>query len=150
MDGRIAGAHFGQHVFGGDAAIHDPGAPGFAEAGLDFFQEAAQGGLVGGVSGHDLVGEREAFGGDDQGDDDLHAVGTLVAGVTELALVVGREGRGALEVGAGEIVEQDVEFDSEEVFPTCSKEGEEVVLVIQQQVVAAVEGVLGGDGEAVI
>ena len=130
MDGRIAGTHFGEHVLGGDAAVHDPDAPRLAEAGLDFLQEAAQGGFVGGVAGHDFVGEREAFGGDDQGDDDLRAVGTLVARVAELAFVAGREGRIAFEVGAGEIVEEDVEFDSEEVFPASAQEGEEVALVV--------------------
>jgi len=150
VDGRVAGAHFGQHVLGGDAAIHDPDAAGFAEARLDFFQEAAQGGFVRGVAGHDLVGQREALGSDDKRDDDLHAVGAFVARVAELAFVAGREGRVALEVGAGQIVEQHVEFDPEEVFPTPAQEGEEVVLVLQEQVVAAVEGVFGGDAEVLI
>ena len=82
-------AHLGQAVLGGDAAVHHPDAVGAAVAVLDAVQEAAQGGGVGSASAHHLVAQREALGRDDQRDDDLPAVTSLVAAVAELAQLVG-------------------------------------------------------------
>jgi len=38
-----------EHLFGGDAAIHDPDAVGFAILGFDFLEEVGEGGLVSGI-----------------------------------------------------------------------------------------------------
>jgi hypothetical protein len=117
MHRRIGGPHLGKHFLGGNAAVHDPDPLGFAVLGFDFREEAAQGGLVGGVAGHDFVGQRKTLGGDDQRDDDLDAIASLVARVSELAFVILSEGRVALEIGAREIVEQHFELHTEKVFP---------------------------------
>ena len=89
----MAGAHLGKDFLGGDAPIHDPDAPGFAVLVLDLLQEAPKGGLLRRVARQHLVGHRKALGRDDQGDDHLHAIRTLVPRVAELALVAFRERR---------------------------------------------------------
>ena len=114
---RADAAHLGQAVLGGDAAVHHPDAVGLAVALLDAVQEAAQRGVVGGVARHHLVAQREALGRDDQRDDDLHAVAALVAAVAELAQIVGPAVFVALEVGAGQVVQQHVELRAEELAP---------------------------------
>ena len=81
------------------------------------------------LPGEDLVGQREALGRDDQRDDHLHAVGPLVPAVAEAALVGRVVGRVALEVGAGQIVEQDLVGAVEEVPPAGGEVGEERALV---------------------
>ena len=73
-DGRIGLPHFGQHLFGGDAAVHHPDALGLAVLRLDLRKEGAQCRLVGGVTGSNFVGERKSVGRHDQRDDNLHAV----------------------------------------------------------------------------
>ena len=143
---RVALAHLGEHGLGGDAAIHHPDAPRLAVLRLDLGQEAAQRGLVGGVAGHDLVGERQAFRRHHQGDDDLDAVGALVAAIAEAALVVFVLRRIGFEIGAGQVVEQDVEAGVEEIAPAIDEMGEQRLLVGEQKVMAGVE--LVGLGEA--
>jgi hypothetical protein len=108
-----------------------------AQLRFDLFQESFQGGGVGGVAGHDLIGQREALRRDDQGDDHLHAVRPLVAAVAELAQA--RRRWIALEIGAGQVVEQNIEADGEEAVPTLLQHLEERTLVDQQLVQAAVE-----------
>ncbi len=101
--------HLIEGFLGGDAAIHDPGAPLFAVAVGDFPEHVGERGFIRGVAAHDFVTDGKAIGGDDESDDDLHTVGTLVAAVTE-GFETARLGDRAvgidLEVGAGEIVEQ--------------------------------------------
>ena len=89
-------AHLLQGVFGGYATIHDPDAIGFAVLGLDLPEKIGQGGFVRGVAGQDFVGDGKSFGRDDQCDDDLDAVASLVATVAEATDVVGILGRVAL------------------------------------------------------
>lgn len=48
-------------------------------------EHVAQGGFVGGVAAHDFVGDGKSVGGDDQGDDDLQAVGAFA--VVDLAKI---------------------------------------------------------------
>jgi hypothetical protein len=108
--------------------IHDPGATLFAVAGGDFPEHVGQRGFVGGVAAHDFITDRKAVRGDDQGDDDLHAVGTLVAAVTE-GFETARLGDRAVgidfEVGAGEIGEKDVIAGAEKSAPAFLEVGEE-------------------------
>ena len=144
MGGR-GSAHPRQACLGGDAPVHHPGAIGFAVERLDLLQEVLQGGGVGGIAGQDLIGQRKALGGDDQGDHHLHAVRPLVAAVAEFALALlaprlspgGR--RRALEIGAGQVVEQNLEADREEALPTRLQGDEEIRLVSQQLIQAAVQ-----------
>ena len=146
-------AHLSEGFFGGDAAIHDPGALLFAVAVGDFFQHAGERGFVGGVAAHDFVADGKSVRGDDEGDDDLHAVGALVAAVAE-GFDFARFGDRAvgidLEVGAGEVVEQDVVSGAEESRPAILEVGEEFFPMLQKSIVTAVEGVFGGDAEVVI
>ena len=144
---RADAAHLGQAVLGGDAAVHHPDAIGSAVAVVDAVQEATEGGAVGGVAAHHLVAQREALGRDDQRDDDLPAVAALVAAVTVLAQIVRPPVFVGLEVGAGQVVQQHVEFGAEEFTPTPHEEPVERVLVLHQLVQAAVQRVLLGQGE---
>ena len=99
-----------------------------------------------GVAGEHFVGEREALGGDDQGNDHLRAVGAFLAAVAEAFLAQPGIGwRVAFEIRAGQVVEQDFEPCPEEVVPAGPQMLEELASVRQQFVVAVVEGVLGHD-----
>jgi hypothetical protein len=138
----VLGAQLGEDLLGGDAAIHHPDALGRAVAAADGGEHLAQGGLVGGVAGEHLVGEGQAFGRDDEGDDDLHAVAAFIPAVAEAARVGLVVGHVALEVGAGQVVEQDLVAHAEQVAPALAQVGEEVLFVREQQVVAAVESVV--------
>jgi hypothetical protein len=121
MDGGRGGAHFGEDLFGGDAAVHDPDAAGGAVAAADELEHGAEGRFIGGVAGEHFVGEGEAFGGDNEGDDDLHAVGAAVSAMAEAAGVGGIVGDVALEVGAGEVVEEDFVGRAKEVGPALAE-----------------------------
>jgi hypothetical protein len=151
--GGVGGAQLGEDLLGGNAAIHNPNTLGGAEAAADRGEHVAQGGLVGGVARQHLVGERQAFGRDDEGDDDLDAVPALVAAVAEAAGIVRVVRHGALEVGAREVVEQHFVARAEEIAPALAQMGEEFLFVREQQVVTAVEGVVlrgtGVDAEQV-
>ena len=62
-----------------------------------------------------FIGQREALRGDHQADDELLAIGAMVPAVTALGFI---NGFGlALEIGAGQIVEDNVEVRTEKVFP---------------------------------
>lgn len=139
--------HLGKGFFGGDAAVHDPDALGFAILGFDFFEEVGEGGVVGGIAGEHFVGDGEAVRGDDEGDDDLDAVAALVATVSKAADVFGVLWRVTLEVGAGEIIEEDFEFGLKEGAPAFSEVVEEGGFVREDFVVALVEAVDFSEGK---
>ena len=141
MHGGLGGAHLLQRLFGGDAAVHAPDALGTSVLRFDVFEEVFQGGLVTGVSRHHLIGEREALRGHHQGDDHLGAVRALVSAVAELAF--SDERRVALEVGAGQVIEQDIKARLEQDLPALTKKREEGALVGEQLVQASVQGVIG-------
>ena len=109
----------------------------------DLLKELAQGALVGGVSGQDFVGQRKTFRGDNESDDDLHAIATLVSAVAEATLVSFGKGRIAFEIGAREIVEEHFVFNPEEIAPALGKVIKERLLVGKQHVQNAVEIILG-------
>jgi len=71
----------------------------------------------------------------------------VVAGLAISALVIRRERRIALEVGAGQVAEQHLVGCVEKVPPSIVEVGKQRLLVIEQAVTAAVEVVLGGQGE---
>ena len=56
-----------------------------------------------GIAGKHLVAERKTVKGDDERDQDLLAIGTMITRVTPLRLRIGL--RLAFEIGAGDIVE---------------------------------------------
>jgi hypothetical protein len=109
---------------------------------LDLVQGRAQRRLVGSVAGQHLIGQRKAVRGHHQGDDHLHAVAPLVAAVAVPALVGVILRRRRLEVGAGQVVQQNFELGPEQILPALPKMTEQRRLVRQQLVQAAVERVL--------
>jgi hypothetical protein len=145
--GRPHLAHLGQTRFGGDAAVHDPDPPRMAVARFDAVEEFAQGAVVAAVAGQHFVAQRKAFRCDDQGDHHLPAVTTLVAAVAILAQVFRSAWGVALEIGAGQVVEQDVETRAEQFAPTPLEELEQRVLVFDQPIQTAVQRVLLGQRE---
>ena len=78
----------------------------------------------------------------------MDAVGAFVAGVAEAFFGACGVGGIDFEIGAGEVVEEDIELGSEEVAPFFGEVAEEVVIVGEDAVVDAVEGVLFDEGEA--
>jgi hypothetical protein len=106
---------------------------------LDLAEEEPQGPVVGDVAGQDLVRQGEALGGDDERDDELHAVAPLVPAVAKAALIVRVLGGTALEVGAGQVVEQDLVGAVEQIAPPLGQVGEEGALVREQAAQAPVE-----------
>jgi hypothetical protein len=67
LHGRVGGAHLSENILGRHAAVHHPHAPRLAVLALDRVEECAQRLAVGGVAGQDLIGDRQALGGDDEG-----------------------------------------------------------------------------------
>ncbi len=98
--------------------------------------------LVRRVSRQHFIGERETVRRDDQCDHHLHAIAAFVAAVAVAALVVVvARGRG-FEIGAGQVVEQNLELGAEQIRPALTQMGKQRLFVRQQLVVAAVERVL--------
>ena len=82
---------------------------------------------------HDFIADGQAVGSDDQGDDDLHAVGALVAAVTEGFEAAGFGDRAVgidFKVGARQIIEQDVIGYAEESKPAVLEVAEEGLAMI--------------------
>ncbi|MGC1952972.1 MAG: hypothetical protein WA970_10465, partial [Gammaproteobacteria bacterium] len=132
----LGAAHRRQHILGWKAPIHDPNPLCFTLLFFDPIQEIGQRRLVGGVARQDLVGEGKALRCHDQGDNHRHAVKTLVARVAELALAIpGRVGR---EIGAGQVIEQNLEAHPEQILPTRTQIAEKQLLVGQQLVQTAI------------
>jgi hypothetical protein len=141
-DGRIGRSHLGEHLVAGYAAVHHPDAVCLAVLGFDLAQDAAQRRAVGGVSRQHLVGERKALRRHDQRNHDLHAVAALVAAVAVAALVRFIVRRSGLEIGAGEVIQQDFETSPEQVLPALAQMREQRLLVRRNLVQAAVERIL--------
>ena len=140
VHGRIASAHFGENLLGRNAAIHHPNPARLAVLALDLGEERAQRLAVGGVAGQDLIGERQALRGDDERDDELRAIGPLVAAVAVASLAVLRQIGGVdLEIRAGQIVEQHIEGGVEQIAPALGQMREQLLFVSEQQVVTVVE-----------
>src|SRR5882724_1867354 len=122
MDRWIAGTHFGKDLFSGNATVHEPDPVSLAVLVLDLFNKGPQRGFVGGIAAEHLVSQWQALRGDDQGDDDLHAVGAFITAVTEAALVTLRKGRITFKIGARQIVKQHVKFYTKQGRPSLVQE----------------------------
>src|SRR6266404_6426729 len=70
----------------------------------------------------------------------------MIARVAVPALVVLIQWRIGLEVGAGQIVEQYLEGDVEQIAPAIGQVAEQRPLVLEQSIMAAVEHVRGSEG----
>ena len=95
--------------------------------------------VVRGVAGQHLIGQRQAFGCHHQGNDDLHTIRPVIARIPEAPLIAFRKRRIRLEIGARQIVQQDVVADVEQVAPPHRQMIEHRLFVDQQPVVAAVQ-----------
>jgi hypothetical protein len=100
-----------------------------------------------GVASQRLVGQRQPFRRDDQRDDHLHAIGPMVARVAVTALIALRKGRFGLEIGAGQIVEQDIEGGVEQIAPALRQMIEHGLLMRQEKIVAEVKLMALGERE---
>jgi hypothetical protein len=129
-------------LVGRNAAIHHPDALGLAILVFDFLQEAAQRRVVGGIAGQDFIRQRKALGRHDQGDHHLHAITALVAAVAVTALVVLVIRRVRFEIGAGQVVEQNLEAGAKQILPALPQVAEQCGLVRQHLVQAAIQRVL--------
>jgi hypothetical protein len=136
----LALAQEGEVVLADHAAIDHPDALGLAVFLLHRPDDFGQGRDVGAVAREQLVGHRQAFRCHHQSDAHLAAVRTLVARVT--ALRQRAAGRRAFEVGAGHVVEQELEAHAEPVTVTRQQMGAELFLVRHQHVQSAVEPVV--------
>jgi hypothetical protein len=134
--------HLCQHLVGRNAAIHHPDALGLAVLVFNFLQEAAQRRVVGGIAGQNFIRQRKALGRHDQRDHDLHAITALVAAVAVTTLVVLVIRRVRLEVGASQVVEQNLEAGAEQILPALPQVAEQRALVWQHLVQAAIQRVL--------
>ena len=106
---------------------------------LDPLEKTPQRRLVGGVAGQHLIGQRQAFGGHHQSDDDLHTIRPVIARVPKAPLVAFRKWWIGLEIGARQVVEQHVVADIEQIAPPPHQMIEDRLLVHQQPVVTAVQ-----------
>jgi len=87
-----------------------------------------------------VIAQRKAIEGHDKGDAHLFAIGTVIAGIAALCLLVGL--RLALEIGAGDIVEQHFVLDREQVAAALRQMRLELALVCQQMIEAAIKPIL--------
>lgn len=69
-----------------DAAVKDPAPAGFPKLLFDRVQDVLQRRAIQTVAGKDFIGGREALGRDDPGQDELLAVGPVIARVAALGL----------------------------------------------------------------
>ena len=103
----------GEVLRAGHAPIHDPDPLGLPIAGLHRPHDLLHRGHVGPVAGEQLVAQRHALTGDDQGQADLAAVGPMIAAVPALGERVTR--RGAFEVRARYVVEEQIVVQGEQL-----------------------------------
>lgn len=129
-------AHLRQDGFGGDASIHQPDPPRLAVQTFDLTQESPQGGLIRGVAIHHFVGQREAFRRYHQGHHNLLAVRPPIPAVAAPGLRI--LFRFALKIGAGQIVQQHVELRIEQILPALLQMHEQLLLVLQYPIQAAI------------
>ena len=137
--GRIARAHLFQHLLGRDAPIHDPNPLGLPVLFFYFLEKVGQGLLVLGVARQHFIGDRKTLRRDDQGDDHLNAIRTLVPAVTVAAFGACGKRRMAFKVRARQIVEQHFVAGMEQILPALRQVREQWALLRQQMVVALVE-----------
>ncbi len=139
LDRRIGGAHFRQHRFGWNAAVHQPDTARLAIHPLDTGQEVAQGPTVVRVAGQHFICDRQSVRCHHERDHHLNAVRPVIARIAEAALVAFGERRAGFKVSAGQIVEQHVETDVEQVVPALPQVLEQRVLMREQTIMTGIQ-----------
>src|SRR3979411_850784 len=147
MDRWIAATHFGKDLFGGHATVHEPDPISLAVLVLDLFNKGPQRGFVGGIAAQHLVSQWQALRSDDQGDDDLHAIGAFITAVTEAALVAFRKGRIAFKIGARQIVKQDVNFYAKQGRPSLAQKLKGLCFMLHQTADKPIKSIFGRNRE---
>src|SRR5208283_584574 len=99
---------------------------------FDLFEEIPQRRLITGITSQYLIGRRKTFCCDNQCDDHLHAITSLVPTVPELALVCFSDRRITFKIGTGQIIEENVKLGVEEIFPALSQVSKECPFVLQE------------------
>ena len=133
------------------APVHDPDPLRFPEPRLDRRDDGLDGLEILRVARQRQVGQGETVAGHDQGQHDLFAIAAVIAGITAAGQVVllGQ----ALEVGAGQVVEQQVVVELEQGPELVLQVVLDRLLGLQQAVQGPVQAVLGhgavGDAEQV-
>ena len=95
------------------------------------------------VAGIDFISHRQPSGRHHQRHDHLRAIGPVIPAVTETTLAVSpRCGRIAFEIGARQIVKQDVELCPEQLTPLPAQVVEQLVPMLDQQIQTTVRLVL--------
>ena len=150
MDGRIAGPHLRQHLLRRNAPVHHPDPLGLAIQFFDPLQKTAQRGFVRRVPRHHFVGQRKTFRRHHQRDDHLHAVRPLVPAVAITTLVPFGKRRIALEIRAGQIVEQHLELHPEQILPAPPQMTEERQPMFQHLVQAPIQRILFRQAEILL
>ena len=115
---------------------------------LDLVEKLLERAVVFGVARQHFVGQRKTLRRDDQRDDHLHTVAALVAAVAKTPLVIVILRRIGLEIGAGQIIEQDLEAQVEQIAPAPDQVIEQRLFVLEQKIVTAIE--LVGVGQRTI
>ena len=139
------GPHLPQNFLRGNAPIHHPDPIRLAVQRFDASQKALQRRLIRGVSGHDLVGQRQPIRRDHQRDHHLPAVRPTIPAVTVLGL---RDlFAQTLEVGARQVIEENVELRVEQRPPLLHQVPVQCILVFDQPIQAAVQPIFAGRRE---
>jgi len=112
---------------------------------FDSVQKTRQRGQIRRIAFHYLIGQGKAFGRDDQSDDHLQAVRPTVPAVAPLGFRI--QFRFTFHIGAGQVVEQQLELGSKQRLPALLQVPKQCLLVHQQPVQAAVEPVFAGHGK---
>ncbi len=141
-----------ERVLADHATVHDPDPLRSAEPGLDRRDDGLDGLKVLGVARQRQVSQGETVTGHDQRQHDLWAITAVIAGITAAGQVVllGQ----ALEVGAGQVVEQQVKVELEQLAESGLQVVFDRLLGLEQPVQRPVQAVLGhgaiGDAEQVL
>src|SRR5579859_4333909 len=131
----------GQALVADHAAVHDPDTIALAETCFDGVDDALDGLHIARVAGPGVVSQREAFARHHQGDHDLLAVAAMVArvAVAGQVVVLGQ----ALEVAAGQVVQQQIVLDLEENTEAFLEVILDLLLAAEQLRQRAVQAILG-------
>src|SRR5215470_10681836 len=86
-----------------------------------------------------FIGERKTLGADDQCDDHLHAVRSLIAAIAVAALILWIVRRIGLEISAGQIVKQHVKLGLKQILPALSKMTEQRSFMLKHFVQTAIQ-----------
>ncbi len=126
--------------FAHNSAVKDPHPPGAAVFALHRLEHVLQGPHIGPVALEDFIGKRKAFRSDNQRDNDLFAVGPVIARVAAPGFL--DLFNFAFKVGACQIVKQHIEAGSKEVVPPEGQMLFQGFLVLDHVVQRAIKAIL--------